>query len=182
MMMKMLEAGGLQLVTDGVRRADDSNPQGYYEFQRVKQLDKPSDTAWLADARGKAVKIISFLLTHLPEAYDYRVLFMQRDLDEVISSQNRMLEGRGASRGIRDDHTRSLYMQHLEQVEHFLAKRPCFSTLRIGYEETITSPRQQAARINAFLGGALDEGKMATVVDATLYRSRGAPGQGPVVR
>ncbi len=171
MAMKMLEAGGLPVVTDRLRHADASNPNGYYEYERVKDLDKPGDTAWLADARGKAVKIISFLLTYLPEAYDYQVVFMQRDLGEVISSQNRMLDARGAE----DDATRALYTQHLEQVERFLSNRSCFSTLRVGYADTVTSPFEQAARINAFLGGGLDEDKMTAVADAALYRNRRAP-------
>ena len=95
MAMKMIAAGGLPVVTDGLRHADASNPNGYYEFEHVKNLDKAGDLSWLAEARGKAVKIISFLITYLPEAYDYRVVFMQRDLSEVIASQNRMLDARG---------------------------------------------------------------------------------------
>ncbi len=172
--MKMIAAGGLPVVTDGLRHADASNPNGYYEFERVKSLDKAGDTSWLADARGKAVKIISFLITYLPEAYDYRVVFMQRDLSEVIASQNRMLDARGSARGADDQRTRALYTAHLEQVDRFLANRACFSTLRVGYSDTVTSPSAQAARINAFLGGHLDEPKMTAVADTALYRNRGA--------
>jgi hypothetical protein len=172
MAMKMLEAGGVPVLTDGQRRADDSNPNGYYEFERVKDLDKPGDTAWLAEARGKAVKIISFLLTHLPETYDYQVVFMRRDLGEVVSSQNRMLDARGAERGAEDARTRALYEQHLEQVARFLSNRACFSHLSVAYEQAVASPREQAARINAFLGGRLDEVRMAAVADAALYRNR----------
>ena len=175
MAMKMLEAGGLPVVTDGQRVADDSNPNGYYEFERVKDLDKPGDIAWLAEARGRAVKIISFLLTHLPEAYDYQVVFMRRDLEEVVSSQNRMLDARGADRGAEDARTRELYAQHLEQVDRFLSNRSCFSALSVAYEDAVRSPREAAARINAFLGGRLDEARMAAVADAALYRNRRAP-------
>ena len=92
----------------GLSRADASNPQGYFEFERVKDLDKQGDTAWLADARGKVVKIISLLLTHLPESYDYQVVFMQRKLDEVVSSQNQMLDARGEARGAGDEQVRRL--------------------------------------------------------------------------
>ena len=173
MAMKMIEAGGLPVVTDGLRHADASNPNGYYEFEHVKNLDKAGDLSWLAEARGKAVKIISFLITYLPEAYDYRVVFMQRDLSEVIASQNRMLDARGAARGAADERTRALYTTHLEQVDRFLANRACFSTLRVGYADAVASPSAQAARINAFLGGHLDEPKMTAVADTALYRNRG---------
>jgi hypothetical protein len=102
MMMQMLEAGGMQLLTDGVRQADEQNPKGYYELEAVKGLDKGEDTPWLADARGKAVKIISFLLTWLPDTYDYGVIFMERNLDEVVMSQNAMLRHRGHATDLAD--------------------------------------------------------------------------------
>jgi hypothetical protein len=173
MAMGMLEAGGLPIVTDGLRAADASNPKGYYEFERVKELDKPGDQAWLADARGKAVKIISFLLTHLPESYDYQVVFMQRDLDEVMASQNKMLASRGEAAGADDTRMHALYEEHLAQVERFMGNRPCFSTLKVPYAQVVENPRAEAARINAFLGGRLDEARMAEVADRTLYRNRG---------
>lgn len=172
MAMNMLEAGGLQVLTDGLRPADVSNPNGYYEFERVKELDKQGDTAWLADARGKAVKIISFLLTYLPESYDYTVVFMRRDLSEVVSSQNQMLDARGEARGAGDDRTRALYEQHLEQVARFLGQRRCFSTLMVDYAEVVADPRAQAARMNEFLGGRLDVDRMVAVAEPALYRNR----------
>jgi hypothetical protein len=175
MAMKMLEEGGLQVVTDGVRGADASNPKGYYEYEPVKTLSTNGDTAWLRDARGKAVKIISFLLTYLPESYDYTVVFMRRDLDEIIASQNTMLDVRGAARGAGDDRMRAHYEQHLEQVERFLARRSCFSTLMLNYVDVLASPREQALRVNTFIGGRLDVERMARVADPALRRSRSEP-------
>ena len=172
MAMRMLEAGGLPIVTDGLRRADTANPKGYYEFEPVKGLDKQGDTAWLAEARGKAVKIISFLLTHLPESYDYRVVFMRRDLGEVVASQNQMLDARGKERGAADDRTSVLYAQHVEQVERFLRQRSCFSVLMVDYAAVVADPAGQAARINQFVGGGLDVERMATVAEPALYRNR----------
>ncbi len=172
MAMKMLEAGGLPIVTDGLRRADTANPKGYYEFEPVKGLDKQGDTAWLADARGKAVKIISFLLTYLPESYDYRVVFMRRDLGEVVASQNQMLDARGEERGAADDRTSALYAQHVEQVERFLRQRSCFSVLMVDYAAVVADPAGQAARINQFVGGGLDVERMAGVAEPALYRNR----------
>jgi hypothetical protein len=172
MAMKMLEAGGLPVLVDGRRTADGSNPNGYYEFEPVKDLDTTRSTAWLADARGKAVKIISLLLTHLPESYDYQVILMRRNLDEIIASQNAMLDARGQGRGADDERTRELYEAHLEQVERFLARRSCFSTLPVDYGEVVAEPRTQALRINAFLERALDIDRMATVAEPALYRNR----------
>jgi ElaB/YqjD/DUF883 family membrane-anchored ribosome-binding protein len=174
MAMRMLEAGGLPLVTDGLRPADASNPRGYYEFEPVKDLDKPGDHAWLAGARGKGVKIISLLLTHLPERYDYQVVFMQRDLDEVLASQNQMLDSRGEAAGAADDRMRAVYQEHLTQVTRLMARRACFSTLFVNYAEVLAAPAAQAARVNAFVGGSLDAGRMASVADRSLHRHRRA--------
>jgi hypothetical protein len=173
MAMKMLEAGGVPIVTDGIRTADESNPKGYYEFERVKELDKNGDTAWLGAARGKAVKIISFLLTYLPDTYDYHVVFMNRDVDEVLASQNKMLAARGEPADAADDaKMREAYGKHLEKVGRFLRNRQCFTTLQVRYRDVIDNPAAQARRLNEFLGGRLNVEQMATVADRELYRNR----------
>ena len=92
MMMGMLEAGGLELVVDGIRAADEDNPRGYYELERVKDLAKAEDKSWLITLQGKGVKVISLLLQHLPEAYNYKIIFMRRSIAEVLDSQSKMLE------------------------------------------------------------------------------------------
>ena len=90
MMMKMIEAGGIAPLTDKIRRADDDNPKGYFEFERVKKMPD-GDTAWVEDAQGKAVKVIAALLEYLPQEYTYKVLFMRRSMDEILASQKQML-------------------------------------------------------------------------------------------
>jgi hypothetical protein len=172
MAMRMLQAGGVPILTDGLRQPDASNPNGYYELERVKELDKGHDAGWLGEARGRALKIISFLLTYLPETYDYQVIFMRRDLDEIVASQNTMLEARGEARGAEDERVKALYASHLEQVERFLSRRDCFTTLDVPYATVVAEPRAQADRINAFLGGGLDVAQMAAVANRALYRNR----------
>ena len=94
MMMKMLDQAGLELVTDRLRQADEDNPKGYFEYEPVKQLARSADRTWLDDARGKGVKIISTLLRELPAHYNYKVVFMRRDLSEILASQAKMLARR----------------------------------------------------------------------------------------
>lgn len=173
MTMKMLEAGGLEVLTDGLRAADDSNPKGYYEFEKVKRLDRDHDKSWLADAKGKAVKIISFLLPHLPEINNYKVIFMHRDMREVIASQNKMLSDRGEPAGTTsDERMLALYGNHLKKVTRLIARRSCFDVLEVDYGEVLAGPLAQATRINAFLGGTLHLERMAEMVDLDLYRNR----------
>jgi hypothetical protein len=176
MAMKMLAAGGMPVLTDGVRTADESNPKGYYELEAVKELHKQSDTSWLEDARGKAVKVVSFLLTWLPETYDYKVIFMQRDVREVIASETTTLLQRGQPVDTAsEDHTRLVYQQHLAKVEKFLSNRRCFTTMKLNYRDALERPEDAARRIRDFLGRPLDVEQMAQVADPALYRNRVPP-------
>ena len=171
MMMKMLEAGGMEILTDKIREADDDNPQGYYEFERVKKLKE--DQAWLEDARGKAVKVISALLKDLPPGYDYKVIFMRRKLEEVLASQKQMLVRRGEPTDrVSDERLRQLFQKHLQRVAVWLDEQPNFAVIYVDYNEVLDDPAVHVNRINQFLGNTLDVEKMAGVVDKSLYRRR----------
>jgi hypothetical protein len=172
MMMKMLEAGGIVPLTDEIRTADTDNPRGYYEFERVKQMDK-GDIGWLEEAQGKAIKVISALLKHLPADYRYNVIFVRRDLPEILASQKKMLDHRGEEAGEADDKKMAmLFARHLESVEQWLMEQPNISVLDVQYGEILAAPRLHVERINEFLGSDLDMAAMVNVVDPELYRSR----------
>ncbi len=172
MAMKMLVEAGYAPVEDGVRTADKDNPKGYYEDERVKDLANHLDKSWLKEARGKVLKVISFLLKELPASNEYRVIFMRRHLDEVLASQNKMLDHRGEDNKTRDDEMRKMYEEHLQQVEELVQKHPTLTRVEIHYREMIDDPKAQAAKINEFLGGHLDVDRMTSVVDKNLYRNR----------
>jgi len=173
MAMKMLAAGGMPILTDGIRTADESNPKGYYEFEAVKDLHKQGDTRWLLDARGKAVKIVSLLLTWLPETHDYKVIFMQRDLREVIASETTMLLKRGQSpERPTEQQTVAVYQQHLDKVHRFLSNRRCFTTMTVNYRDALERSHEAAKRIRHFVGQPLDIEEMARAADPSLYRNR----------
>jgi hypothetical protein len=173
MMMKMLDKGGLELVTDGIREANEDNPKGYYEFERVKKLPD-GDAAWLPDTRGKVVKIISALLLHLPDDYKYKVLFMRRHIDEILDSQRRMLIRRGEPTDRVDDgEMATMFEKHLRRVYVWMDRQPNLTYLDVDYNTLLRGdPMPVIRRINDFLGGDLDEQKMATVIDPSLYRQR----------
>jgi hypothetical protein len=172
MMMKMLAAGGLPPLTDEIRSADRDNPEGYYEFERVKQLDK-GDTAWLPEARGRAVKVISALLRHLPPGYEYRILFMRRSTEEILASQTKMLIRRGEPVDrVSDEELAALYEKHLQQVYAWLESQPHVAVLDVSYNQLVEQPEVALVAVNRFLGGSLDVKKMCRVVDARLYRNR----------
>ena len=173
MLMGMLAAGGLETVVDGIREADDDNPKGYHELEQVKEFDKGGDTSWLDDARGKCLKVISFLLQHLPSTHHYKILFVRRNLQEVLASQRTMLERRDESGGdASDEEMAKLFAAHLTKVERQLAARPNCEVLYIDHRATLNSPRAVAAQLNRFLDHRLDVEKMTAVVDQRLYRNR----------
>jgi len=172
MMMKMLEAGGMLPYTDNIRTADDDNPKGYYEFERVKKLPD-GDTNWLPDAGGKAVKVISALLEHLPAEYNYRVLFMQRKMEEILASQKQMLirSGQPTDR-VGDEQLADMYGKHLAKVKTWLENQANMRVIYLDYNQMLVDPQKSADQVNIFLGEGLDPQAMAAVVDTSLYRQR----------
>ena len=172
MMMKMLDAGGLPPITDGIRTADDDNPKGYYEFERVKKL-ADGDAAWLPDARGKSVKVIAALVQYLPPDFVYKMIFMQRNMDEILSSQRQMLIRRGEpTDAVDDDELAALFRKHMDQVTTWIAEQPNIDIIYVNYNEVVADPRSHAQMVNQFLGDALDADAMARVIDPNLYRQR----------
>jgi hypothetical protein len=172
MSMKMLEAGGVKVVQDGIRSADEDNPRGYFEHEKVKELDKGGDKSWVRNARGQAIKVISYLLPHLPDDNRYLVIFVLREYAEVLASQQKMLDRRGEANTTEDERMIAIYEKHLADVKRILAGRPNFEVLYASYSDTIRDPRTAAHEINVFLGGNLDEDKMAAAVDPKLWRNR----------
>ena len=173
MMMQMLRAGGLTCLTDELREADISNPKGYFEFEKVKGLR--ADNSWLPEAKGKVIKIISHLLACLPPELNYKIIFMERDLDEVLASQRKMLVNQGqGEENLSDERLGQIFAQQLRQVKKMLADRQ-ISTLFLGYKDVLEDPVEISTQLQAFLGNNLDQQAMRDVVDHNLYRQRLKP-------
>lgn len=171
MMMRMLEAGGVPIVTDDIRQADVNNPNGYYEFEPVKKLKE--DTSWVRDAKGKAVKAVYVHLRDLPPGFEYRVVFMTRDADEIVASQDVMLERSAKPQtGLAPDAVKKVFQRQLDDVRRWLDTQPNFAVLEIDYNEIIQDPTVSLERLNEFLGGTLNVDAMASIVDPKLYRNR----------
>lgn len=172
MMMKMLEAGGLPILTDNLREADANNPKGYYEFERVKELPN-GDYGWMPEAGGKVVKIVTGLIMNLPPGYHYKVIFMQRAMKEVLSSQKKMLGRLGREDDkVEDEKMKKIYQEHLKQVNAWIAKQPNIEVLYVNYNTMLGSPHESLQKVNEFLGGGMDVNVMSAVVDRELYRER----------
>jgi hypothetical protein len=172
MMMQMLESTGLSILTDNLRSADENNLKGYYEFERVKKL-KEGDFDWLPTARGKVIKVISALLEFLPNQYQYKIIFMHRNMDEVLSSQRQMLVRDGKQDDkVPDGKLSELYQDHLNKIETWLEQQPNMNTLFISYNQIMRDPEPIIKQINQFLGGDLDMKAMLKVIDQKLYRER----------
>jgi len=171
LMMQLLGAGGIDIVTDNQRVADTDNPRGYCEFERVKTLK--ADASWLPDIRGKVVKMVSQLLYDLPATERYKVIFMERDLDEVLSSQEKMLVRLGREAAPRDQMTRAFTL-HLTKLWNWVAEQKHLDVLRVRYADVVAHPQEEASRVSGFLGGRLNVDAAVRAIDPSLYRNRKA--------
>ncbi|MFO7889439.1 MAG: sulfotransferase domain-containing protein [bacterium] len=170
MMMQILEKGGLEIITDNVRRADKDNPKGYYEFEKVKEIEK--DTSWLSACRGKVVKMVSMLLFELPDNRRYKIVFMQRNMGEILASQKKMLQRLNKEDGQEDEKIKKGYEKHLRKITNWLQKRKNCHVFYVSYNNILKEPDVHIKKLNKFFNNRLDEQQMLKVVDYSLYRQR----------
>jgi hypothetical protein len=173
MMMQMLKAGGLPIVTDNIRKADEDNPKGYYELEKVKNIQE--DALWLNDCHGKVLKMVSALLQHLPSNKRYKVIFMERNLKEVLASQKAMLKRLSRSgAAITDEEMAQKFDRHLNQVQGWLSNQKNIDVLYVKFREVIDHKHETAVRVAEFLSAEMDVSKMIQAVEKRLYRQREA--------
>src|SRR5512146_1150738 len=173
LMMQMMAAGGMPVLTDGQRSADANNPRGYFELESVKALGKNQDI--VGQAEGKVVKVISSLLPSLPKQFQYRVIFMCRPLEEVVSSQNRMLERLGME--VPPTPTAAViaaFQEHLKKTKSWLSQQPNFEVLYVDYPAVLQTPEEHARKICSFLGRVLDVSAMISQIEQSLHREKSA--------
>ena len=176
MMMQMLEAGGMAVLTDGVRAPNEDNPRGYCEFEAAKKIRR--DAGWLAEAPGRGVKVVSMLLYDLPAEFRYQIVFMRRELLEILASQRVMLEraGGGPSADIDDAVMAAKFEQHLVEMEEWMGAQDNMEVMYVRYDEVLDDPLGQAQAVADFLNCGLDAAAMTSVCDRMLYRQRGRAG------
>lgn len=171
MMMKVLEAGGMEIFTDNLRTADEDNPKGYYELEQVKAL-KEGDVSWVKDASGKAVKVISSLLEYLPSSYKYKIIFMRREIAEILASQKQMLIRRGETSDGDDQKMAEMFQEHLKRVRVWLANQPTMEILYVDYNTLMADPDPEIKSVAEFLGLTDNLKAMLAVPDKKLYRQK----------
>ena len=174
MMMKILAEGGLPIVTDELRRADVDNPNGYFELESVKQMSA-GNVVWLSSAGGKVVKIVSALLEYLPSEYSYQIIFMERQIREILASQQKMLARRNETSKVDDAEMEQQFRKHLAVVKPWLIRQPNMDVLYVSYNALMSDPEPLCRRVVEFTHAPLDLSRMLEVPNAALYRNR-APG------
>jgi len=171
LMMMMLDAAGIPPIQDNIREADADNPKGYYEYERVKDMPK-GDTSWVKNTKGKAVKVITALLEHLPKKFKYDVIVMRREMDEILASQTKMLERRGEENKISDAEMSDLFSRHFDKVMAWVKDQKNIRYVEVSYNNLLENPEEEIAKVNQFLGGKLDIAAMQAKIDPKLYRQR----------
>ena len=167
MMMQMVSAAGIEILTDEIRKADQSNPKGYYEYEPVKKL--LSDNSWMPQAKGKCVKIIAQLLPKIDLTIRYKIIFMNRNIDEVLKSQQVML---GKADQPANPAIKNAFIKQVETITEFMNKEQNISWIKVEHQETINNPNDLAQRVAEFLGTPSKIQEMAKVVNPDLYRNR----------
>ncbi len=171
LMMQILHAAGIPVLTDERRKPDENNPRGYFEFEPVKKIKQ--NTEWLKQAKGKAVKIISYLLPYLPSGLEYQIIFMNRDLDEVIESQNKMLRSLGKPTGKLETLRLTQHFEtHLKEIHRWLNRQPNIRYIDVDYRELLRSPMLVLEKTETFLGIPLAIQSAVEVIDPNLYRTK----------
>lgn len=170
-MMQMIEAGGIPPFTDGERIADDNNPKGYYELEAVKQLKSKQDL--LDHASGQVVKVIHMLVESLPPQHQYRIVFMRREISEVLRSQRKMLERDGKkAAAIPEAQLAKIFDQQLKKSLQWISEQDNIEVLEVNHHQAVTEPQEVAETVNQFLGAGLKVEDMVGIVDPSLYRER----------
>lgn len=170
LMMQMLAAGGMTLLTDFERKPDLDNPRGYLEWEPAKLL--PKDPKLIDQAEGKVVKVISQLLLSVPTGRDYKLIFMERPLAEVLTSQDAMLQRRGTTDKVDHSIMTEAFRTHLQELRAWLEEREDLQLCRMGYRKLVSEPLANAQAVRDFLELDLDVQAMAKQVDRSLYRNQ----------
>lgn len=171
MMMKMLSAGGLPIVTDNQREADDDNPNGYFEVELSKRL-KDGEVDWIYQVQGKVVKVISYLLEYLPDDLAYDVIFMDREISEILASQKKMLRRRNEQNSFSDDEMGEQFRSHVKAVKYWVARKPNMRIMYVNYNMMVSAPKPLCDSIIEFLGVPLNADAMKSIPSGKLYRNR----------
>ncbi len=168
--MAALQAGGVELVVDGHRPPDQNNPNGYFEHQSV--LDLATDAEFLEGKGGLAVKVIYRLLQYIPIHMQQKVIFLERDLDEVIASQNTMLKREADTAMALDESEalKALFEKELLRCRHWLEKQKQIQTCWVKHRQLLEQAHPTMTTISNFLKIPLDIASMTAAVDPKLYR------------
>lgn len=167
LMMQMLDKGGLETLIDKKREADISNPKGYYEYEPVMSIAK--DNSWLSKAQDRGVKVVAPLLKHLDPKYRYKVIFMKRDLMEIITSQQKMIGKNTETFPVK---LYNAYVRQLETIESWKEREPNVEVIYVDYKELLNNPKDNIEKIANFISVNLDTKNMETAIDKSLYRNR----------
>ncbi len=167
MMMRMLKEGGIPILTDNKRQPDEHNPYGYFELEKVKY-----DLSWVSEAEGKAVKLVTMLLKKLPSDNEFYVIFMERNISEIVKSQKEMLEKNGKKMKYPEEELEKIYLSHLKEIKQWISEKDNFKVLYVSYNEAIENPKKIALKIKEFLRKDMNIERMIKAVDKKLYRKK----------
>lgn len=166
LMMQLFKAANASIATDSIREEDENNPKGYYELEAVKGIVK--NNTFLKEYDGKAIKIVAPLVTFIDLSLEYRVVFILRDLDEVVQSQEKMV---GKDQQDQKEKFKKMYALHIEKSRQFLQAH-AIPFIEIHHRELLQNPDNSLQRLIDFCGWETPMAELKSVIDDSLYRNR----------
>ena len=84
--------------------------------------------------------MVSLLLLDLPSDESYKIIFMQRDMPEILASQRKMLERLDQDTGPDDDEMEELFSGHLSMINSWIDQQKNIDVLYMRYNELMENP------------------------------------------
>lgn len=166
LLMQLLEKCNLPIASDFIRTSDENNPEGYFELNAVKGILK--DNSFLKDLEGKCVKIVAPLPLYLDKSLKYRFIFMNRDLEEILRSQEKML---GKDQSSMRNQFKVIYNSHIDKTKQFIELHG-HPILEINYKDLLFDSAHEINRLLHFLMMDIDSKLLETQIKPDLYRNR----------
>lgn len=170
MMMQMLAAGEIPVAYTDSRKADMHNPRGYFELEGGKIINSLMKGIFPMEMyKGKFIKITAYGLSYLPTECTYKIIYMERNLEEVLDSMEKMSQIIDQNR----EETKQSFMKLNEKVKKEITSKNNIAVLFVNYNEMLKDPQPNIEKICQFIGPyEYNREKMISVVDTHLYRQR----------
>ena len=162
MMMRALSYGGMQIVSDEIRRSDRNNKHGYFELEKIGKKIQENNSYLDKFNSNQCIKVISFFLENIKNIQNHSVIFMRRNMENIYASMEDMTGKKLSSE------EKTSFNEHVSKVKRRLREHDNF--VMVGFEEMLRNPKQELEKILNLIPDNFDIENAAGAVDVTISR------------